>query len=383
MRANRWRAVAVGITLAGACSLSACGSGGTSSPQAGGIPAADASQDPASPARTFDGTSPASAPATTSPATTAPDIGNSGGPPDGAPGPGGAPPDSPSALTPSAAAPRPSTTTINPGEQRSFALGWYTDSSSFDAQQVNAMPVKPTVVNYYSPWLEPFETAFAQDAYADGVETFVELEPWNCGACADGSVPSMTSIATGSYDAYLTGFGQQVEAFGHPIMATFAHEMNGSWYPWGNGGSEHITPAQWIAAWDHVVTVVSAAAPGLINWVWAPNIELNVGPVAPYWPGDKYVSSVGVDGYFSSDSDTYRSIFGTTVADIRTLTNRPIWISETGLNIDATTGTRLSTYIAAVKAAGLSGILYFDVRSWTLPLADQQSLATAINSPAS
>ena len=378
MRANRWRAVAVVTALAGACSLSACGSGGTSSPQAGGIPAADTSQGPASPARTFDGTSPASAPATTAPA-----IDDSGGPRDGMPASGSARPDSPSAPTPSAAAPRPSATTTGLGDQRAFTLGWYAaDSASFNAQQVNALSVKPKIVNYYSGWTEQFRTTFAQDAYADGVETFVELEPWNCGACAGGQVPSMTSITAGAYDAYLTSFGQRVEAFGHPIMATFAHEMNGSWYPWGNGGSERITPAQWIAAWDHVVTVVSAAAPGLINWVWAPNIELNVGPVAPYWPGDKYVSSVGVDGYFSNNSDTYRSIFGTTVADIRKLTNRPIWISETGLNIDATTGARLSAYVAAVKAAGLSGFLYFDVRGWTLPLADQQSLATAISSPA-
>lgn len=245
------------------------------------------------------------------------------------------------------------------------------------------MPVKPSIVNYYSPWLESFETSFAEEAYADGIETFVELEPWNCAACAGGQVPSMTSIAAGAYDGYLTSLGQQIEAFGHPVMVTFAHEMNGSWYPWGDGGSEHATPAQWIATWDHVVTVVSAAAPGLVNWVWAPNIELNVGPVAPYWPGDKYVSSVGIDGYFSSDSDTYSSIFAATVADVRRLTNRPIWIAETGLNIDATTGTRLSAYVAAVKAAGLSGLLYFDVRGWALSLADQRSLAIAISTPVS
>jgi len=46
------------------------------------------------------------------------------------------------------------------------------------------------------------------------------------------------------------------------MLATFAHEMNGDWDPWGYGGSEHTTPAQWIAAWDHVVTVINAQAPG-------------------------------------------------------------------------------------------------------------------------
>lgn len=264
-----------------------------------------------------------------------------------------------------------------------FAFGWYpAQSATFDASAINALPVKPQVVNYYSGWVEPFNTSLAQGAYADGIETFVEMEPWNCGDnCQGTSVPAMTDIAAGRYDSYLISFGQAIRAFGHPVLATFAHEMNGNWYPWGDGGSEHTTPAQWIAAWDHVVTVINAQAPGLVSWVWAPNVEEVAASVAQYWPGARYVGVVGLDGYLADDSATYQSVFGQTVADVRTLTSLPIWISETGANQDATTAPRLAALTDAAEQSGLTGMLYFDKGSSALTTAEEQALATVIDRP--
>ena len=234
------------------------------------------------------------------------------------------------------------------------------------------------MVNYYSGWDEPFNASFAQGAYADGIETFVEMEPWNCYSCDGDSVPAMTDIAAGGYDGYLTGFGQAIKAFGHPVLVTFAHEMNGGWYPWGYDGSEGTTPEQWIAAWDHVVTVINGQAPGLVTWVWAANVELGATSVAQYWPGAQYVGEVGLDGYLSSDSDTYQSEFGQTVTDVRALTDRPIWITETGVNQDDSAGQRLADLAAAVKQAGLTGMLYFDQGPAALSTEEEQLLAGVI-----
>jgi hypothetical protein len=212
------------------------------------------------------------------------------------------------------------------------------------------------VVNYYSGW----------------------MEPWNCGSCDGGTVPAMTDIASGGYDDYLAQFGQGIKAFGHPVLLTFAHEMNGNWYPWGYGGSEGTTPAQWIAAWDHVVTVVNAQAPGLVTWVWAPNVELGATSIGQYWPGAQYVGEVGIDGYLSYDGATYQSEFGQTVADVRAITSRPIWIAETGVNQDDSTGDRLAQFAADVKQAGLTGMLYFNEGTAVLTTAEEQTLASVI-----
>jgi hypothetical protein len=279
----------------------------------------------------------------------------------------------PSPTTPPTGTPSPSPS------PPSFTLGWYpADSATFDASVIDALPIKPQVVNYYSGWNEPFNASFARAAYADGIETFVEMEPWNCGSCASGSVPEMTDIASGGYDGYLTSFGQAIKAFGHPVLVTFAHEMNGGWYPWGYGGTEQTTPAQWISAWDHVVTVVNAQAPGLVTWVWAPNVELGATSIAQYWPGAQYVGEVGLDGYLSFDSATYQSEFGQTVADVRAITDLPIWITETGVNQDDSAGDQLAALATALKVAGLTGMLYFDQGPAALNPEEEQILADVI-----
>jgi hypothetical protein len=245
---------------------------------------------------------------------------------------------------------------------------------------MNALPVKPQIVSYYSGWEERFNTDFAKAAYAEGVETFVEMEPWNCGDCPDGPVPAMTDIAAGKYDGYLARFGHAIQTFGHPVLVTFAHEMNGQWYPWGYDGPEGTTPAQWIAAWDHVVTVINGQAPGLVTWVWAPNVEQGAVSVAKYWPGGQYVDAVGLDGYLWDDAATYQSEFARTVADVRALTNFPIWIAETGVSRDSATGCRLAAFAGAVNTAGLAGFLYFDQAPTRLTKGEERSLAKAIGS---
>jgi hypothetical protein len=93
------------------------------------------------------------------------------------------------------------------------------------------------------------------------------------------------------------------------------------------------------------------------------------------------VDSVGIDGYLRTDAETYQSVFGATVAHFRSVTTRPVWIAETGLYINATTGQRLAAYITAVKAAGLAGLLYFDRHPYTLRRADQAWLAKALRAP--
>ena len=52
------------------------------------------------------------------------------------------------------------------------------------------------------------------------------------------------------------------------MILSFGHEMNGNWYSWGNTNS---TPAQFIAAWRHVVTVFRAVGATNVKWLWAVN----------------------------------------------------------------------------------------------------------------
>jgi hypothetical protein len=52
------------------------------------------------------------------------------------------------------------------------------------------------------------------------------------------------------------------------------------------------------------------------------------GPIASWWPGARYATWVG-DGYYLRPSDTFASVFGTTIRQVRTVTSKPVLLSET------------------------------------------------------
>ena len=65
----------------------------------------------------------------------------------------------------------------------------------------------------------------------------------------------MAAIAAGKYDGYLSSYAEAVKAYRHPVILSFGHEMNGSWYPWGYQGT---SPPTFVAAWRHIVKLFRA-----------------------------------------------------------------------------------------------------------------------------
>ena len=228
---------------------------------------------------------------------------------------------------------------------------------------------------YYCQWQGSWPGNFAALCQQHGVTPFIELEPW----FTTTTWPAFTNIAAGQYDSWLQSFAGSVKSYGLPVMLTYAHEMNGNWYPWGNGGPQSVTPAQWIASWQHVVTTMNAVAPGLITWVWAPN-NADVGPVAPYWPGQEYVGLAAYDGYLQNTSQTFASFQQQTVTQIRALTSGPIWNSECGVE-PAGSGRAavISEFIKAMQGAGLSGFNWFNQSPFNLTSAEMTTFAAAVS----
>jgi hypothetical protein len=112
---------------------------------------------------------------------------------------------------------------------------------------------------------------------------------------------------------------------GVPVIVRFAHEMNGSWYPWSQ------QPQEYVAAFRRMASAVHRHAPGSAM-MWAPNYgggypfsggkyeakpgtssfaELDTDgdgsvtqaddPYAPYWPGRDSVDWVGMSLYHWGD----------------------------------------------------------------------------------
>jgi Glycosyl hydrolase family 26 len=243
-----------------------------------------------------------------------------------------------------------------------------------------ATGVKPGVVVYYSGWREPFQARFAVMAARHHAAPLVQIDPTGV---------SLAAIASGQYDAYLRTYASAVKAFGARVIISFGHEMNGHWYSWGY---RHTSPAAFVAAWRHIVTVFRTAGARNVTWLWTINVIHPHGGIpspAPWWPGSSYVTWVGIDGYYYKPTWTFASLFGPTIKAVRALTLDPILISETAVAPQADKPAKVHDLFSGVRAYGLLGFVWFNAskhRDWRLSdpaAAAYRRGATSYKAPAS
>jgi len=202
---------------------------------------------------------------------------------------------------------------------------------------------QPGVVLYYNAWNQPFERYFADWARANHALPLVQLVP--------GGV-SMSKIAAGDDDAYLRSYALSVREYRYPVIVSFAPDMNGS--------AGHTSPAAYIAAWRHVVQVFRGAGATNVTWLWTVASMSGAHSPLAWWPGAGYVSWVGVDGFYDRSSDTFASVFGSTIDRIRTVTGKPVLISATAVGSGKAQASQINGLFAGVRADHVSGLVWFD-----------------------
>ncbi len=218
------------------------------------------------------------------------------------------------------------------------------------AQFAMAAGREPNLVGYYSGWAEPFASSFAEAARSRGAVTVVQIDPTGT---------SIPAIAAGDYDDYLRSYADSVRNFGHPVVIGFGHEMNGNWYSWGYG---HVPASTFVAAWRHVVTLFREEGADNVTWMWTINSDLrDTRPVASWWPGAGYVTWVGIDGYYVRPSDTFASVFGGTIDQVRKFTDKPILISETAVGPVVGQFIKIQDLFYGMRRYGTLGLVWFDI----------------------
>jgi hypothetical protein len=208
---------------------------------------------------------------------------------------------------------------------------------------------EPNLLGYYSGWAEPFDTSFAQMIHRHDVIPFVQIDPTDA---------SIAAIADGTYDDYLRSYADSVRSFSHAVVIGFGHEMNAPWYSWGYG---HVAPSTFVAAWRHLVTLFRSEGAENVTWMWTvQSDEHGTGPIASWWPGAQYVTWVGIDGYYYRPTDTFASVFGRTIDQVRALTGKPVLLSETAVGPDAGQFDKIQDLFRGMATYKTLGLVWFD-----------------------
>ena len=216
--------------------------------------------------------------------------------------------------------------------------------------QVAGMP--PNLVGYFSGWAESFDRAFANSVSAHGAVLLVQIDP---------TYAPIAQIAAGNYDRYLLSYADSVRSYGRPVVIGFGQEMNGTWYPWGYN---HVSPATFVVAWRHLVDLFRGQGADNVTWLWTINAnrpaDSSVPPLSSWWPGSKYVTWVGLDGFYYRPSDTFRSVFGQTIQQVRTFTHEPVLLSETAVGPAAGQFIKIPQLFSGMVRDRALGLVWFD-----------------------
>src|ERR1044071_4420745 len=116
----------------------------------------------------------------------------------------------------------------------------------------------------------------------------------------------LRDIYGGTYDTYLRRWATAAKTWGHPFFLRFDHEMNGWWYPWGEGKTSTgavingNSAGDFVKAWRHVHDIFTSVGATNVTWVWAPNqlgASTRYPALSTLYPGDAYVDWTGFSVY--------------------------------------------------------------------------------------
>ena len=178
----------------------------------------------------------------------------------------------------------------------------------------------------------------------------ISWRPTLCGTTTPLNIDKL--IASGQYDSYINAWADGLKGFikgpdgvfgtsdDRRVYIRFAHEMNGTWFPWSANSSQ--TPLDYIAMWRHVHSIFESKGLGssYVQWVWCVNSKDSGGKYTAeqYYPGNGYVDWFGIDGYnfgnrtYGSITFTWKTpsiIFDNMIGRLRLLAAKPIGFFET------------------------------------------------------
>jgi mannan endo-1,4-beta-mannosidase len=186
--------------------------------------------------------------------------------------------------------------------------------------------------------------------------------------CEQGALPvieidsdgiAFGQVTAGAYDAVLTSYAKELKALNYPVAIDFDHEFNAAASLWG---PRYHDAKDFVSAWRHIVTLFRTVGANDVTWIWNPVVNgKGTVSIQPWYPGDAYVTWVGLDGYFTAPQSAFQTVFGPTLADLKTFTKLPVFIDETGANPASQRVRAIDSLFSGAEATPtIKGLVWFD-----------------------
>jgi Glycosyl hydrolase family 26 len=228
--------------------------------------------------------------------------------------------------------------------QRTF--GVYLEPSQL-AGWTTAVGATPQVLAHFEAFSlnRPLDDWLAQVEQQGISRVLITWEPWQPVPVSLGTLQQSLpqpgyrnpDIVRGVQDRYIRRFARSLARFPGIVYLRYAHEMNGTWYPWSHDA------AQYPRAWRRIVRLVRGAGASNVRFVWSPNANMYepraswLRNLRRYWPGAAYVDDVGttVIDFGGSRSRLYTvKRFAVRLRVLRRLYRKPVILAETNTAYD-------------------------------------------------
>jgi hypothetical protein len=170
---------------------------------------------------------------------------------------------------------------------------------------------KMSLIQWGQPWkmngaMQPFQRSYFDNVRNHGSIPVLNWCSWELGKGVSQPDFQLRDIAAGTYDAYVRGWATDAKSWGHPLMLRFDHEMNGWWYPWGEGTTStgaivnNNSRGDYVKAWRRVHDIFNSVGATNVSWMWSPNYtstSSNYPDLSVLYPGDAYVDWTGLSVY--------------------------------------------------------------------------------------